>query len=78
MKLNNVQSGHAADDDLSLNKKIGFGIGKRLILAFGGVGLLSVLVSFVSWYGLNTLNETQNQITEEKVPVITTSMHLYA
>jgi methyl-accepting chemotaxis protein len=76
MKLNNVQSGHAADDDLSLNKKIGFGIGKRLILAFGGVGLLSVLVSFVSWYGLNTLSETQNQITEEKVPVITTSMHL--
>ncbi|NVJ93721.1 MAG: MCP four helix bundle domain-containing protein [Methylocystaceae bacterium] len=76
MKLNNVQSGHAVDDDLNLNKKIGFGIGKRLILAFGGVGLLSVLVSFVSWYGLNTLSETQNQITEEKVPVITTSMHL--
>ncbi|GGF76656.1 methyl-accepting chemotaxis protein [Terasakiella brassicae] len=67
---------NAADDDLNLDREIGFGIGKRLLLAFGSVGLLCVLVSFVSWNGLNQLSETQNAISEEKVPVIISSLIL--
>lgn len=67
---------NAADDDLNLNREIGFGIGKRLLLAFGSVGFLCVLVSFVSWNGLNQLSETQNAISEKKVPVIISSLIL--
>jgi len=67
---------NASTDDLNLDREIGFGIGKRLLLAFGSVGLLCVLVSFVSWNGLNQLNETQNAISEQKVPVIISSLML--
>ncbi len=76
MGQNDGQAAQAANDDLDLDREINFGIGKRLILAFGGVGLLCVLVSFVSWNGLTQLNTTQNEISERKVPAIASSLNL--
>ncbi|NVJ92082.1 MAG: HAMP domain-containing protein [Methylocystaceae bacterium] len=66
----------SANDALNLDSTIKFGIGKRLIIAFGGVGLLCVLVSFISWNGLSQLNTTQREITKRKVPAITSSLNL--
>jgi len=61
---------------LNIDKKINFGIGKRLILAFGGVGALCVLISFVSWYSLQQLNATQKEITAQNVPAISAALSL--
>ncbi|MDV7340089.1 methyl-accepting chemotaxis protein [Terasakiella sp. A23] len=66
----------ATNDEIALSKKIQFGIGKRLILAFGGVGLLSVLISFVSWNGLSEMSETQADITSKDVPAISSALTL--
>lgn len=59
-----------------LNGKNNFGIGKRLTLAFGIVGALSVLVSVVSWFNLTQLNETQKAITTQNVPAISSALTL--
>jgi len=66
----------AADDDLLLERKIRFGIGKRLVTAFGVVGGLCVLISTLSWFSLKGLSETQDGITTNNVPAITAALHL--
>ncbi|MFD2205055.1 methyl-accepting chemotaxis protein [Kiloniella antarctica] len=56
--------------------EIKFGIGKRLILAFGIVASMTILVSGISWYNLTKLNKTQIALTEESVPAITAALKL--
>ncbi len=55
---------------------IKFGIGKRLILAFGVVAAMTILVSAISWYNLTKLSETQTVLAEESVPAITAALKL--
>ncbi|WP_417455012.1 methyl-accepting chemotaxis protein [Kiloniella sp.] len=56
--------------------QIKFGIGKRLILSFGIVATMTILVSFISWYNLTKLSQTQVALTEETVPAITSALKL--
>lgn len=56
--------------------QIKFGIGKRLILSFGIVAAMTILVSFISWYNLTKLSQTQVALTEETVPAITSALKL--
>lgn len=76
MKTVSAAQSTVTNDDIALTKTIKFGIGKRLILAFGAVGLLSVLISFVSWNGLNSLSQTQSDITNKNVPAMTSALKL--
>jgi len=64
------------EPDIALDKTIRFGIAKRLTLAFGVVGALSVLVSIVSWFSLTQLNETQKSLTTQNVPAISSALIL--
>jgi len=53
-----------------------FGIGKRLMSAFGIVGSLSVLVSIVAWFSLSDMSENQKELTSTNVPAITGALLL--
>lgn len=55
---------------------IKFGIGKRLILAFSIVASMTVLVSGLSWYNLDKLNQAQHRLATQNVPAITTALKL--
>lgn len=56
--------------------RIPFGIGKRLMLAFGIVATFSVLVSFVAWQTLSHLSNHQKALTSRDVPAITGALIL--
>jgi len=74
-----TQSPHTAPpspQDLSLERQIRFGIGKRLLSAFGVVGALCILTSAVAWYSLTNLSDTQEAISTRKVPAMTTALQL--
>lgn len=62
-------------EDIS-NVEVKFGIGKRLMSAFGVVGSLSVLVSVVAWFSLSDMSENQKQLTTNNVPAITGALEL--
>ncbi|WP_417790344.1 methyl-accepting chemotaxis protein [Terasakiella pusilla] len=53
------------------SKTVRFGIGKRLLSAFGVVGGLSVLVSLIAWNSLSGVMESQRNLTKQNVPAIT-------
>lgn len=62
--------------DMKQSSEVSFGIAKRLALAFGGVGLLCVLVSLIGWNSLTELSETQQKIALQKVPAISSALEL--
>lgn len=53
------------------SKAVRFGIGKRLLTAFGVVGGLSVLVSLIAWNSLSGVMDSQRNLTKQNVPAIT-------
>ncbi|WP_419902755.1 MCP four helix bundle domain-containing protein [Kiloniella sp.] len=68
-----VQIDSSSDNSKSETEQtsdIKFGIGKRLILAFGIVAAMTILVSAISWYNLTKLSNTQTALTEESVPAV--------
>ena len=52
------------------SNKVTFGIGKRLMLAFGTMGILSVLISVIAWNSLSNVTDSQRVLTLESVPAI--------
>ncbi|GLQ05955.1 methyl-accepting chemotaxis protein [Sneathiella chinensis] len=53
-----------------------FGIGYRIIGAFSIATALTIFISTVGWVSLDTLSETQTELTEEQVPVISLALKL--
>ncbi len=47
-----------------------FGIGKRLMSAFGVVAGLSVLVSLIAWKSLSDVTASQGNLTKQNIPAI--------
>jgi methyl-accepting chemotaxis protein len=63
-------------DNEKLEQSISFGIGKRLLSAFAGVGALCVLIGIVAWISLANLNNSQKVISSKNVPAITSALLL--
>jgi methyl-accepting chemotaxis protein len=64
------------DSDPHPDTKIRFGIGKKLMLAFGIVSLMTVLVSLIGWVSIERLDNAQSTLASKNVPSITAALKL--
>jgi methyl-accepting chemotaxis protein len=76
MKLSNVMNDLSTKSVQTQPPVIKFGIGKRLILAFSIVALMTVFVSGLSWYRLDQLNKAQDRLANYNVPAISAALKL--
>ncbi|MGO1119482.1 methyl-accepting chemotaxis protein [Rhodovibrionaceae bacterium A322] len=59
-------------------QKKGFGIAGRLFLAFGGVGILALVVGAVAWFSIQSIRLAFNEATGTSVPAMEQALNLQA